>query len=138
MKVELFALCDAATESGGKLNVLGIFDVMAAPDLPFFHPACAVAIRLRFKRIESGTHRVKLDIVDLDGRHTVPSFETTVTVQSGDEVDSSVANLLLNFQQLRFDRYGRYSIDLAVDGRHEGSLPVYLRLVSSPSEKPTH
>lgn len=138
MKVELFALCDAATESGGKLNVLGIFDVMVAQDLPFFHPACAVAIRLRFKRIESGAHRVKLDIVDLDGRHAVPSFETTVNVQSGDDTDSSVANMLLNFQQLRFDRYGRYSIDLAVDGRQEGALPVYVRPVTSPLEKPTH
>ena len=26
MKVEVFALCDAATESQGKLNILGTFD----------------------------------------------------------------------------------------------------------------
>jgi hypothetical protein len=136
MKIEIFALCDAATEGGGKLNLLGAFDVMSATALPLVHPSCAVAIRVRFKRIESGSHRVKLDMVDEDGRHVVPAFETTVDIRPEEGVESAVANLLLNFQQLRFEKFGRYSIDLAVDGRQEGSLPVYIRQSPAPAERP--
>jgi hypothetical protein len=136
MKIEIFALCDAATEGGGKLNLLGAFDVMAAQELPLVHPSCAVAIRIRFKRIEAGAHRVKLDMVDEDGRHVVPAFETTVDIRPEEGVESAVANLLLNFQQLRFEKFGRYSIDLAIDGRQEGSLPIYIRQVSAPAQQP--
>ena len=135
MKIEIFALCDAATEGGGKLNLLGAFDVMGAQSLPLIHPSCAVAIRIRFNRIESGSHRIKLDMVDEDGRHVVPAFETVVDIQPEDGVESAVANLLLNFQQLRFEKFGRYSIDLAVDGRHEGALPIYIRQSPAPAER---
>ena len=135
MNIEIFALCDAATEGGGKLNLLGAFDVMAAHTLPLVHPSCAVAIRIRFNRIESGSHRIKLDMVDEDGRHVVPAFETMVDIRPEDGVESAVANLLLNFQQLRFEKYGRYSIDLAVDGRHEGALPIYIRQAPAPAER---
>ena len=58
MKVEVFALCDAATESQGKLNLLGTFDRLVAKQLPVVHPACAVAIRLRFDTMEVAAHHV--------------------------------------------------------------------------------
>jgi hypothetical protein len=136
MKIEIFALCDAATEGGGKLNLLGAFDVIATATLPLVQPSCAVAIRVRFKRIEAGSHRVKLDVVDEDGRHVVPAFDTSVDIRPEDGVESAVANLLLNFQQLRFEKFGRYSIDLAIDGRQEGSLPIYIRQVPTPTQQP--
>jgi hypothetical protein len=129
MNVELFALCDAATESGGKLNLLGAFDAIVAPQVPHAHPSCAVALRIRFKRIEAGPHTIKVAVVDADGRPAVPPFQTSVNVRSAEGDEGAVANLILNFQQLRFAAYGRYSIDLAVDGRQEGSLPLYLRPV---------
>ena len=129
MNVELFALCDAATESGGKLNMLGAFDSIVAPQVPHAHPFCAVALRIRFQRIEAGNHTIKVAVVDEDGRPAVPPFQTSVTVRPGDGDEGAVANLILNFQQLRFAQYGRYSIDLAVDGRQEGSLPLFLRPV---------
>ena len=39
MKVEIFALCDAATESQGKLNLLGTFDQLVAGSVPVVHPS---------------------------------------------------------------------------------------------------
>ncbi|MBL0058748.1 MAG: hypothetical protein IPP35_06510 [Elusimicrobia bacterium] len=137
MNIEVFALCDAATEGGGKLNLLGAFDVILASQLPLAHPSCAVALRIRFKRIEAGPHRIKVNVVDEDGRSNVPAFETSIDIRPTEGDESAVANLILNFQQLRFEKFGRYSIDLAVDGRQEGSLPLYVRAVPAPSERPT-
>lgn len=137
MKLELFALCDAATETGGKLNLLGAFDAIVAPTAPVVHPSCAVALRLRFQRIESGPHRIKVAVVDADGRHAVPPFETEIQIGVADTDESSVANLILNLQQLRLEKFGRYSVDLAVDGRQEGALPLFLKPISnSVRERP--
>jgi hypothetical protein len=54
VNVEVFALCDAATDSGGKLNVLGAFDSLQVGAYPTVYPHCAVAVRIRFRRIEQG------------------------------------------------------------------------------------
>ncbi len=126
MRVEIFALCDAATDSHGKLNLLGTFDTLVADSFPSRHPQCAVAVRLRFRRIEEGPHRVRLQIVDEDGRAVVPPLDGQLDVRCRPEVDSVSANLVLNLQALPLERPGRYSIDLAVDGREEASLPLYV------------
>ncbi len=82
---------------------------------------------MRFQRIEAGPHRVKVAVVDADGKHVLPPFETEIGVRPSEGDESAVANLILNLQQLRLEKYGRYSVDLAVDGRQEGALPLYLK-----------
>jgi len=67
MQLEIFTLCDAATEHAGKLNIIGTFDVLRGLEAPFAHPQCAIAGRLRFEQIEEGNHRVSLTFADEDG-----------------------------------------------------------------------
>jgi len=130
MNVEAIVLCDAATEYNGKLNVLGTFDAIWARSIPVVHPMCSVALRLRFSRIEEGEHKVKLNIIDGDGNSVVKPLETNVNVKFNESVLTSLAvNMILNIQGLKFPGYGEYSIDLAVDGRHEASLPLYVNQV---------
>ena len=55
MKVEILTLCDAATtDAAGKLNILGSFDGLNAKQAPVMHPQCALALKLRFERLEEG------------------------------------------------------------------------------------
>jgi hypothetical protein len=42
----------------------------------------------------------------------------------------------LSIQRLRLPRFGEYTIDLAVDGRQEGPLPLYVRKRPSPEACP--
>ena len=70
MKIEIFTLCDAATtDAGGKLNILGSFDRLYAVQAPITHPQCALAIKLRFERVEEGAKsiRIQLGTVASDG-----------------------------------------------------------------------
>ncbi len=127
MDVEAFLLCDAATDQRGKLNVLGAFDTIFAKQVPTVHPACAVAVRIRFSKIEQGEHAVRISIIDQDGKEVVPKLEGKISVQVKDEAGSAVVNLILNFQRLKLPEYGEYRIDLAVDGRQEASLPLFVR-----------
>jgi hypothetical protein len=126
MKVELFVLCDAATDYQGKLNILGTFDSIWAGQMPAVHPSCAVALRLRFLKIEEGTHRVRISIADEDGNAVIQPVEANVNIRFRAPLPSMAANMVLNLQGLKFPKFGEYSIDLAVDGRHEASLPLHV------------
>ncbi|MBI4850050.1 MAG: hypothetical protein HY808_15995 [Nitrospirae bacterium] len=130
MKVELFVLCDAATDYHGKLNILGTFDAIWTKQIPAVHPQCAVALRVRFAKIEEGAHKVRINIVDEDGKAVVPPLDAGVNIQFRETpLTSMSANMILNLQGLKFPKYGEYSIDLAVDGRQEASLPIYVQPV---------
>ena len=133
MKVELFAICDAATDYNGRLNMLGIIDSIWAEKVPAVHPQCAVAVRLRFQKIEEGMHTVRTSMVNADGSAVVKPVEAEVNVQFQAAVGSAASNMILNLHGIRFAEFGEYSIDLAVDSRHEASLPLYIREVVKPS-----
>jgi hypothetical protein len=126
MEIEAFLLCDAATDQGGKLNVLGAFDAIWAGQLPAMHPACAVALRIRFSRIEEGQHQFRIYIIDEDGKEVIPKLEGVISVKVPPAADSAVVNLVANLQRLKLPKYGRYTIDLAIDGQQKGSLPFIL------------
>ena len=127
MKTELVTLCDAATDSGGKLNILGCFDCVWVRQVPATHPHCAIALRLRFSRVEEGDHRFRVTFMDEDGQAVVPTIDGSLSVQFGPNDESTIANLILNIQQIKLANYGQYSIDVAIDGRQEASLPLFVR-----------
>jgi Family of unknown function (DUF6941) len=125
MKVEIFTLCDAATtDAAGKLNILGSFDRLNAKEAPVTHAQCALAIKLRFERLEEGPKRIRIAFVDSDGASVMPTVDTTTQVQFQAGDSSATASIVLNIQQLKLPRFGEYSIDLAVDDRHEASVPL--------------
>ena len=78
MDIEVFALCDAATDSGGKLNLLGAFDSIVVESVPVVHPQCAVALRLRVSQMEAGEHSMKINIVNDDGKPVVPELNAKI------------------------------------------------------------
>src|SRR2546423_10476585 len=82
MQLEIFTLCDAATEHAGKLNIIGTFDALRAFEAPISHPQCAIAGRLRFEQIEEREHRVTLTFADEDGHIVMPQFDSALAVQN--------------------------------------------------------
>ena len=129
MNIEAFLLCEAATDQHGKLNVLGAFDNLFAKETPVRHPACSVATRIRFSKIEAGGHTVRIFIMDADGNSVGPKLEGNISVRIGENASTAVVNLILNIQHLEFKQYGQYQIDLAVDGNVQASLPLFIRPV---------
>jgi hypothetical protein len=124
MEIEVFSLCDAASDHAGKLNIMGTFDTIRAKQFPIVSPHCAVALRIRFEKIEEGEHRMRINFVDENGRAIVPPLDSAVRVQPAADLSSVCANMVLDINGMRFEQPGRYSIDLAIDGRYERSLPI--------------
>lgn len=127
MKLEIFTLCEAANDANGKLNLLGSFDHLWARQLPITHPHCAVAMRVRFARIEEGNHRFKVTFGDADGKLVIPPIEATVGIRFGNDDPTTAANVILNITALKLSTFGEYTVDVALDGRQEGSIPLYVQ-----------
>jgi hypothetical protein len=132
MKLEIFTLCDAAHDYGGKLCILGAFDHIRAKIVPLTHPHFAVAIRIRFHRIEEGGHKLRLTFADEDGKAVLAPVEAGVNVRFAEDARSATMNLVLGVNALKLERFGEYSVDLAVDGVHLGSHPVYVERAPEP------
>jgi hypothetical protein len=127
MKLEVFALCDFAADYSGKFNVVGVFDTIFVRQLPAVHHYCCIAARLRFEKIEEGQKRVKLSVCDQDGTPLLPAIEIPVNVVMTPGADSNTIQVVGNIGGMKLERFGEYSIDLAIDGRHEGSIPFFVR-----------
>ena len=132
MKIEVFALCDAATESHGKLNVIGTFDQLVAATLPVIHPACAVALRIRFDVHEAVEHCIRLRMVDPDGQPFMKEMEASVRPRFGEDVSSTAINLILNMQRIKFDAFADYALLLEVNKVEEASLPLRVVALKNP------
>lgn len=132
MKIEIFSLCDAATDNQGKLNILGTFDQIYAAKMPVVHPACAIALRLRFDKMEEGVHRVNLQLVNPDGIPVFRPMEGEVNPRMAEDVESVAVNLILNFQHIKFEEYADYQITLAIDDDGMAVLPLRVREMPRP------
>ncbi len=124
MKVEAFLLCDAATDTMGKLNVLGAFDRVYVKETPTIYQGCTVAMRVRFSRVEVGNHQFEIRFVDQDGRDIIKPLNGQVEVTFSSDAPSGAMNFVLNIVRVRFPYYGDYQVDLRMDGDILASLPL--------------
>ena len=134
MDIQVAVLCDAAADYNGKLNFLGAFDTIFTTQLPAIHPQCSIALRMSFSRVEEGPHKVKLNFVDEDGKLVMPSIDIPVEVAVPEDTIFVSRNFIVNIQQLKFDKPGLYSIDISMDGRQEGSIPLLVKQMPAQPE----
>lgn len=128
MDIQVAVLCDAATDNNGKLNLLGAFDTIFTQQLPAIHPQCSIALRVTFATAEEGSHKLTISFVDEDGRSIMPNFSPIpVDVAVPEEAHFISRNFNVNFQQLKFETPGLYSIDIALDGKEQTSIPLLVR-----------
>jgi hypothetical protein len=133
MNIQVAILCDAATEDNGKLNLLGAFDTIFAPQMPAVHPQCAVALRVTFMSGDEGDRKLKLNFVNADGHAIMPSIEMPVSVVLPDDVHFVTRNFIVNIQQLKFAEAGLYSVDIRLNDKSQGNIPLSVKLVETPA-----
>jgi hypothetical protein len=133
MNIQVAVLCDAATDDNGKLNLLGAFDTIYTQQLPAVHPQCSVALRVTFSSSDEGKHQLQLNFVDADGRSIMPNLPPIpVEVALPEDMHFGTRNFIINFQQMRFENPGLYSIDLSLDGEPQASIPLLVRYNPPP------
>jgi hypothetical protein len=134
MNIQVAVLCDAATDDNGKLNLLGSFDTIYAPQLPAVHPQCAVALRVTFMSGDEGDRKLKLNFVDADGHSIMPPIEIPVIVALPDDAHFLTRNFIVNIQQLKFAEVGVYSVDVRLDDKSQAAIPLWVKNLPSRAE----
>ena len=133
MIIQTAVICDAATDHQGKLNLLGAFDTISTMKMPAIHPQCSLALRVVFERIEEGQHLFKLKFVDDDGKPVIPQMEVPVVAAFAPDSNFATRNIIINIQNLKFDRAGSYSLEVAADNHHLISIPLSVRAIQMPN-----
>ena len=129
MNIQVAVLCDAATNDNEKLNLLGAFDTIFAPQMPAIHPQCAVALRVTFMPGDEGTRKFTLNFINADGRAIMQPIEMPVPVALPDDAHFLTRNFIVNIQQLRFEEPGLYSVDVMLDDESHASIPLLVKLL---------
>jgi hypothetical protein len=130
MEIEIFTLADFAQDNHSKLTIVGTFDSIHAKQFPVHHPACSVACRLRFGNKETGSHDFKLRLIDMTGKEIIKPIEGNINIGTPPNGQLATINMVINFNQLQFEKAGRYSFELYIDGEWKSGLPLFLNQLS--------
>ena len=129
MDIQVAVLCDAATDYKGKLNLLGTFNSVHTRELPANYPQCSIVLRVVFKLVEEGSHKLRINFVDEDGKFVMPSIELPFDVKVPENDSFAYRNFILNIQRLKFEKFGQHAVDIAIDGRQEASIPLEVKQI---------
>ena len=125
MKIDLVTLCDAAVEIGGRMHILGSIDYFWAAAVPYTHPQCSLALRLRWEGNERPKkHKLRITVLDADGNAIATEFSRKITppCPCSDDVPG-IRHVIVTFEALSFESFGPYGIRVEVDGEELASLP---------------
>ena len=135
MDIQVAVLCDAATDYKGKLNLLGTFNSVHTRELPANYPQCSIVLRVVFKLVEEGSHKLRINFVDEDGKFVMPSIELPFEVKVPENDSFAYRNFILNIQRLKFEKFGQHAVDIAIDGRQEASIPLEVKQIPEQGEE---
>jgi hypothetical protein len=126
MEIEIFTLCDFAQDNNSKLTIVGTFDSIQSKQFPLQHPICSVACRMRFGIKEVGSHDFKLRLIDTAGKEIIKPIEGNINIGTPPNGQFASINIVVNFNQLQFEKAGRYSFELYIDDDWKSGLPLFL------------
>lgn len=130
MEIEIFTLADFAQDNNSKLTVVGTFDSIQTKQFPIVHPNCSVACRLRFSVKEKGDHDFRLRMIDAGGKEIIKPIEGNINIGNFPNDQFASINIVVNFNQLQFEKAGRYSFELYIDGEWRSGLPLLVNQIS--------
>ena len=138
MKVDFAFICDYA-DAKEKINALGIgFDTIYAPKVPIKHPIFVFVMQLRASIVEAGTKRLEVHLIDEDGKGIIPAISKDIQVGRPTAGTESIARVALHFWNVRFPRYGSYSIRTVLDGSEIAAVPLNVSLSPKPLPRTQH
>ncbi len=120
----MLAICDAATDYQGRLNVLGVFEGIAAPKAPVVRDRCSIMTRLRFNANEGGAHQLKIRIQNGKGIQLMQEMQARFSVKAPANGKSVAVNMVLNINKFKIDEFGSHEIALYVDDVLQDSIPL--------------
>ena len=127
MIVQIATLCDSASDYNGKLCMLGAFDMLCARQFPVVHPSCTLVIRLMFLPADAGRLSFRVRCLDSSGQEVLkplPLEPAVDVVFPSAFVPFVTRNIILNLQNIRFERPGLIHWQLEQDAKVVATVPL--------------
>ena len=134
MEIDLALVADAATVDGsGKLNILGIFDRLAAPVFPVQHGRLSLVLRFSAGLQQAGAHTVEISLRTPGGADLF-NLGGEMNLDPGPASAGGLIRVphVINLDGLVFPEPGPYSFEVRVDGQHHVSVPLLVARVGPP------
>lgn len=119
MDLDFAFLADAAEVAGGKLYAIGgAFDTIWVSTVPATYPKLALVMRLFFTPAEVGKkHKVEINVLEEDGKR-IATVGGDLEIKQNPSLPKGWKHsflTVLNFANLKFEKFGSYSIEIAVN-----------------------
>lgn len=133
MHVQYVALCDTVIlANDGRPSLIGVFNDLQVPTIPFTLPRLAFAARMLFTREEVGrSHKVEVLMSDPSGKEIGrPGGEVSLPPMPVG-LESVSVDLPLQFDLFNIATAGRYTFLLHVDGAPTAAVQLSIRQVAN-------
>lgn len=125
MNVNLAVLADYSNISReGKLNILGIFNLIRAKAFPLVLPAMQLVMTFEAPHSEVGTTKnVRVKLMDGDGRQIL-EIGGQFTLAGGTPGETMKSNHIINFNNIAFPRVGDYVFCILINEEEKTRVPL--------------
>jgi len=122
-------LADVATaDASGKLNAVGIFDVIFFSSLPAVHRDMSLIIRLEGAPSEKGDHELSVELRD-DAANKLASFNQRIALTPSIVRGNLRAQVLMNLRDVTFRTAGQYEFVIFINNRFLGRVTFVVQKV---------
>jgi hypothetical protein len=134
VEVNLGVLADAANVSReGKLNIMGIYNVIQVPGFPAIYPQIVLVVKFEAHSAEAGqTKKVQIRFMDEDGR-TLIDVNGNLGLGEGRSGEKIVVDQIFVFNSVKFERAGDYEIKILVNGEPKKDVPLKVVQFTKPA-----
>lgn len=109
------------------MTIVGTFDRLSPPKLPFQHPGFFLVGKFRFDVTEVGEKRIKFTVTDPDGREFAALPEMKVPVAMREDEYTTGMQVVFRINGLPLTQAGDHSVNLLIDGRIEAVLLLSIK-----------
>ena len=127
MKTLLFLTAEYANiTADGKLNIMGIFHDIYAPEFPARHSSMHLVISLEAALGEYDQSRTFSIILMDDDAKTLMNISGPLQIPNADRGRKPEVNVILNLNDVIFPQPGHYTFVVMVDDEHKGQLSLHV------------
>ena len=121
-------IADYANITGdGKLNVMGIFNEISAPNFPARHAKMHLIAKLDAGPGEyDQTRKLTIKLLNKDATQELVNFSNDIHVARGSAGQRVEVNQILELRDIIFPSPGNYQFSVLVDNDEKGALPITL------------